>query len=130
MHNVHAYLGTSSVLNKGMPNEKAAPIAFVTPDPGVLRLKCDVHPWMRGYVGVSRNAFQAVTGADGAFLIPNLPPGRYTIEDWHEKLGATTVEVTAPASVLFTYDGAGNAAAKVTVRGGPGASSSAAPSQP
>ncbi len=39
------------------------------------------------------------------FRISNLPPGRYTLEAWHEKLGAKTLEVTAPARVLFAYDG-------------------------
>jgi plastocyanin len=105
LHNVHTFLGTSTLFNKGMPNEKAAPIEYVTADSGVIKWKCDVHPWMRGYVGVSRNAFQAVTGTDGVFRISNLPPGRYTLEAWHEKFGAKTLEVAAPARVLFTYDG-------------------------
>jgi plastocyanin len=105
LHNVHTYLGASTLFNKGMPNEKAAPIEYKTVEPGVIRWKCDVHPWMRGYVGVSRNAFQAVTGADGAFRIANLPPGRYTLEAWHEKLGAKTLEITAPARIVFRYDG-------------------------
>jgi len=39
------------------------------------------------------------------FRISNLPPGRYTLEAWHEKLGAKTLEVTAPGRVLFAYDG-------------------------
>ncbi len=105
LHNVHAYLGSSTLFNKGMPNEKAAPIEYKTLEPGVIKWKCDVHPWMRGYVGVSRNAFQAVTGTDGVFRITSLPPGRYTLEAWHEKLGAKTLEVTAPGRVLVAYDG-------------------------
>ena len=105
LHNVHTYLGTSTLFNRGMPNEKSAPVEYVTMEPGLIKWKCDVHPWMRGYVGVSRNGFQAVTGTDGSFRIPNLSPGRYTIEAWHEKFGTKTLEATAPARVLFTYDG-------------------------
>lgn len=105
LHNVHTYLGTSTLFNRGMPNEKSAPVEYVTREPGLIKWKCDVHPWMRGYVGVSRNAFQAVTGSDGSFRISDLPPGGYTIEAWHEKYGAKMLEVTAPARVLFTYDG-------------------------
>ena len=105
LHNVHAYLGSSTLFNKGMPNEKAAPIEYATSEAGLIKWRCDVHPWMRGYVAVSRNAFQAVTGSDGAFRIANLAPGRYTLEAWHEKFGVKTLEVTAPARVLFSYDG-------------------------
>jgi plastocyanin len=107
LHNVHAWLGTSSVLNKGMPNEKAAPVEYRTAAPGVVALKCDVHPWMRGYVGVSPNPFQAVTAADGAFRIANLPAGRYVLEAWHERLGVRTATVTAPAHVVFEFSATG-----------------------
>ena len=105
LHNVHAYLHDSTLFNKGMPNEKAAPIEYTTAQLGVIKLKCDVHPWMRGYVGVSPNSFQDVTGSDGLFRISHLAPGRYTVEAWHEKFGAKTIEVTVPGRVLFTYDG-------------------------
>jgi plastocyanin len=105
LHNVHTYLGDSTLFNKGMPNDKAAPIEYTTVQPGLIRWKCDVHPWMRGYVGVSVNAFQDVTGSDGLFRISHLAPGRYTLEAWHEKFGAKTVEVAAPGRVIFTYDG-------------------------
>ena len=106
LHNVHAYLGNSTLFNRGMPNEKAAPIEYTAAEPGMIRLRCDVHPWMRGYVAVSRNAFQAVSGPDGTFRIANLPAGRYTLEAWHEKLGAKTVEISAPGHVAFEYSGA------------------------
>jgi plastocyanin len=106
LHNVHAFLGDSTLFNRGMPNDKAAPLEYTPVQPGLLRLKCDVHPWMRGYVGVSATAFQAVTGPDGAFRLPDLPAGRYTLEAWHEKLGALTAEVGAPARIRFVYEGA------------------------
>lgn len=104
LHNVHTYLGASTLFNRGMPNEKAAPIETTAAEPGLIKWKCDVHPWMRGYTGVSDNGFQAVTGADGKFRIAGLPPGRYTLEAWHEKYGAKTQEVTAPAHVVFSFD--------------------------
>jgi plastocyanin len=109
LHNVHTYLGASTLFNKGMPNDKAAPIETVAKDEGMMKWKCDVHPWMRGYIGVSKNGLQAVTGDSGSFKIENVPPGKYTIESWHEKYGAKTQEVTVeagkPAKVTFKYDG-------------------------
>jgi plastocyanin len=109
LHNVHVSVGGATLLNRGMPNEKAPAILTVASAEGVMRWRCDVHPWMRGYVGVSRNALQAVTDQSGNFHIENVPPGRYTIESWHEKLGAKSQEVTVDpgrrANVVFKYDG-------------------------
>ena len=109
LHNVHTYLGAATVFNKGMPNASAKPVVHTAEKEGVIRWKCDVHSWMRGYVGVNKNPFQAVSGEDGTFKIDNIPPGSYTIEAWHEKYGSKTVEVKVeagkPATVNFKYDG-------------------------
>ena len=55
-----------------------------------MKFKCDVHPWMTGYVAVTDHPFFAVTGDDGSFTIPNVPAGTYTIEAWHERFGTPT----------------------------------------
>jgi plastocyanin len=109
LHNVHTYLGATTLFNKGMPNDKAAPIETVAKEEGMMKWKCDVHPWMRGYIGVSKNALQATTGDSGSFKIDDVPPGKYTVESWHEKYGTKTQEVTVekgkPAKITFKYDG-------------------------
>jgi plastocyanin len=109
LHNVHTYVGKATLFNKGMPDANAKPITQVAAKDGVIRWKCDVHPWMRAFVGVNRNAFQAVTGDDGAFKIDGIPPGTYTLEAWHEVFGPKTVEVTVtagkPATASFAFDG-------------------------
>ncbi len=73
----------------------------------MIHVKCDVHPWMSGYVGVLEHPFFAVTGKDGTFTIEGLPPGEYTVEAWQEKLGAQTakvkVDAAAPAKQDFTF---------------------------
>jgi len=73
----------------------------------MVRFKCDVHPWMSAWVGVLEHPFFAVSDAKGAYSIPNLPAGTYTIEAWHEKLGTRTQTVTVgetPAVALdFTF---------------------------
>jgi plastocyanin len=110
LHNVHTYLGAATLFNKGMPNDKAAPIETTASAEGMMKWKCDVHPWMRGYIGVSKSGLQAVSKDDGSFKIDNVPPGKYTVESWHEKFGTKTQEVTVeagkPAKVTFTYDAA------------------------
>src|SRR5438067_813468 len=64
----------------------------------MFKIHCNMHPWMFGYIGVMPHPFYAVTREDGSFEIKGLAPGRYTLEAWHEKLGARTVEVTVGAS--------------------------------
>jgi plastocyanin len=109
LHNVHTYLGATTVFNRGMPNDKTPPLEYVAKDEGMLRWKCDVHPWMRGYTGITKHGLQAISAEDGTFKIDNVPPGKYTIDAWHEKYGAKTQEVTVeagkPAKATFKYDG-------------------------
>ena len=49
---------------------------------------------MTGYLHVLAHPFFAVTGPDGAFTIHGLPPGTYTLEAWHGKLGTQQLTVT------------------------------------
>ena len=73
---------------KGQVNE----ISFDKPEV-LVRVKCDVHPWMFAYIGVQEHPYFAVTDKDGKFTIKNLPPGKYTIEANHLKAGAVTQEL-------------------------------------
>ncbi len=123
LHNVHAYVGKKSLFNVGQPPgdapvEKAAP-----KDSEVVRVKCDVHPWMRGWVVVNPNGFFAVSGEKGTFEIPNVPPGKYTVEAWHESLGTQTAEVTVvdgkPAEARFSFSRRGSLIASAAGQAGP-----------
>lgn len=73
-----------------------------------FRVKCDLHPWMSAWVRVFNHPYFAVTGSDGSFAIPPLPPGKYRIKAWQELLGVRekTIEVRAgaPADIDFTFD--------------------------
>src|SRR4051812_24661196 len=93
MHNVHAFSGTKTLFNAPQ-QPKAAPMDKEAKATGVVKLQCDVHPWMKGYVVYSKSPLFAVSGTDGSFEIKDVPPGKYTIEAWHEKLGIQTAEVT------------------------------------
>lgn len=93
LHNVHALPKFSRSFNVGM-NQGAPEIRRTFESPEVMvPIRCDVHPWMRAYVGVLPHPYFAVTSADGAFEIKNVPPGRYTLEVWHEKLGTQRIVV-------------------------------------
>src|SRR2546426_3189876 len=70
----------------------------------LVRLGCDVHPWMRGWLVVLDHPYAAVTGADGRFAIAAVPPGSYTVAVWHEVLGRAEQPVTVPPAGSATID--------------------------
>jgi hypothetical protein len=59
---------------------------------------CDMHPWMHAYVGVLDHPYFSVTDSAGRFSIHDVPPGRYTIEVWHERFGTQTQIATVGAA--------------------------------
>jgi len=96
-HTVHVLPVNNPPWDK--PQPPGPPIEVTFPQQEVaIPVKCDLHPWMRGYIAVFKHPYFAVTGRNGSFEIKNLPPGTYTIQAWHEKLGTATQEVTIQAS--------------------------------
>ena len=63
---------------------------------GNVRLSCNTHPWMRGWLVVTNEA-AAISGADGRFTIDNVPPGTYEVRVWHESLKGAPQKVTVTA---------------------------------
>jgi Polysaccharide lyase family 4, domain II len=94
-HNVHPRPTNNYDWNQQQgPGDPDLQHKFPRPDV-MIPVRCNVHNWMRSYIGVLAHPYFAVTAADGSFAIPNLPPGQYTIAAWHEKLG----EQTQPVSI-------------------------------
>jgi hypothetical protein len=44
-----------------------------------VRVGCDIHPWMRGWIYVFDQPHFTVSDAQGRFRIPSLPPGEYLL---------------------------------------------------
>src|SRR6266566_1627035 len=70
----------------------------------LVRLGCDVHPWMRGWLVVLDHPHAAVTGADGRFAIAAVPAGSYTLALWHETLGRAERPATVPPGAHVSID--------------------------
>jgi hypothetical protein len=87
LHNVHGYFGTSTVFNQAQPPGSRAIERSVGDSAGILRLRCDVHPWMLAYIVVTNNSLFAISGDDGRFRIEGVPAGDYVLEAWHERFG-------------------------------------------
>lgn len=108
MHNVHAMpkkLGAG--FNIAMANNgPALRKNFFEPEV-MVPIRCDVHPWMKAFVGVIPYPYFSVTDAAGRFLLKNVPPGNYTVEVWHERFGRQTAKVTVDPketeSITFTF---------------------------
>ena len=65
----------------------------VLDSPGVVLVRCNVHPRMTGYIVVHSNPYVAVTDAHGSYTITSVPPGTYTARIWHEELAGRPVPV-------------------------------------
>ncbi len=94
LHNVHMLPKNSQQFNLGMPIKgMKLKKSFAKPEV-MVKIKCEVHPWMSAYAGVLDHPFFAVTGEDGSFQIKDLPAGKYVVEAWHEKYGVQSQTIT------------------------------------
>ncbi len=94
LHNIKAIAKANRPFNVSQPNAGMKTTRTFSAPEVMVNLECNVHGWMHAYLGVRPDPFYAVSGPDGSFSITGLPPGTYTIEAWHEKLGTQTATVT------------------------------------
>jgi hypothetical protein len=94
LHIPHSYLNEKTVFMLSLPFKNT--ILDATQkirDAGILKLVCDTHVWMLGFVHVFDHPFFAVTDNKGSFSIPNVPAGTYALKAWHEDAGLNSQEV-------------------------------------
>lgn len=92
-HNIHPIPANNREWNRSQPQGVAIEATFGREEIAIP-VKCNIHPWMKGYIAVFKHPYFAVTGKDGEFVIKGIPPGTYTITAWQEKLGTLTQQVT------------------------------------
>jgi hypothetical protein len=78
LHNTHGYYGNRTAFNMALPNQGQRIPTELTRT-GTVRIDCDAHGWMEGWIYVVDNPYYAITGADGKFSIADVPPGNYTL---------------------------------------------------
>jgi plastocyanin len=107
LHNIHAIAKNNREFNNGQPLQNMKTTHTFTSPEVMVPFKCDVHGWMNAYVGVLTHPYFAITDNTGGFTLKGLPPGTYTIEAWHEKLGTQTQSVTVgpkeTKDIAFTF---------------------------
>ena len=109
MHNIHTMptqVGNQTVDLSETPMGPPQTIRFKSAET-LLPVRCNNHPWMQAFLNIAPNPYFAVTGPDGSFTIPNLPPGTYTLAAIHEKLGEQDIQIIVPAKSIakasFTF---------------------------
>jgi plastocyanin len=103
LHNVHSVSRENPSFNRTQPRGRVIPVTFAKPE--IVRINCDLHSWMRGWVVVADHPFYALSNEAGEFELPPVPAGKYTLQIWHETLGISSRDVTVgPEGARITVD--------------------------
>jgi Carboxypeptidase regulatory-like domain len=103
LHNARGYYERRPLFNVALPNEGQR-IPTEVPRPGVVRVECNEHGWMLGWIYAVANPYYAITDADGKFAIGDVPPGDYTLVIWQAYTGETKRKVTITAGKTTELD--------------------------
>jgi plastocyanin len=108
LHNVHGTPKASPAWNVALPRQGAERTITVNRPEVMISVRCDLHPWMQGWLGVLEHPYFGVSGPDGRVTLKGVPAGSYVVGVWHERFGTretpvtVTPQGTTSASVTFT----------------------------
>lgn len=103
LHNTHSITAKGNSFNVTQPSVGMT-FSYVLKAAEIIRLKCEPHAWMLGYVGIVDHPYFAVTGEDGSFTIERVPAGRRVVRFWHEAFGEVTRTVVVKAGEVATVE--------------------------
>ncbi|MEE8448099.1 MAG: carboxypeptidase regulatory-like domain-containing protein [Thermodesulfobacteriota bacterium] len=93
LHNIHTYSRRNPSLNIAHPKfKKKITKKFTKPE--IVKITCDVHKWMEGWLVVMDHPYYVVTDDNGAFKLSDVPAGTYKLQVWHPALGKQTRQIT------------------------------------
>jgi plastocyanin len=104
LHTAHGYFTDGQPqFNVGLYPGRVSRKPLVTP--GVVKIRCEVHPWMSAYFVVTDHPYHSVTDVYGEYLISDIPAGSYKLKVWHESLGTDekSVELKPGASQTINF---------------------------
>jgi plastocyanin len=106
-HNIHPQAKVNREWNRmQLPNTPSFSYAYDKEE--FIPVKCNIHPWMQGYFVILKTSHFAVTGEDGHFSLPHLPPGHYVVTAWHESFGTKSQDINVTGneehSLSFVFD--------------------------
>jgi hypothetical protein len=92
LHNPHTFNDKHATQFNVALSEKGQVIERKVRAGGVVKLVCDSHVHMNGWIMVLDHGFFAVTDGEGNFKIGDVPPGKYKLTAWHESWKAKNWE--------------------------------------
>ena len=101
LHNVRSRSKKNKPFNRAMPTPGSYTTEFTKEE--IVPITCDVHNWMRAYIIVAQTIGD-VTGVEGSFSLKGLPPGKYTVQAWHEELEPITRNVRVKSGKTANLD--------------------------
>lgn len=103
LHTAHAYMPEGQPhFNVGLYPGRVSRRPLVSA--GVIKILCEVHPWMVGFVVVKEHPYHTVTDVYGEYQISEVPAGKYRLKAWHETLGALEKEVEVKGGAATKMD--------------------------
>ncbi|MCB9465579.1 MAG: hypothetical protein H6682_17960 [Candidatus Eisenbacteria bacterium] len=97
-HNVFSYSPVKRFDLGKYAEGQSSSIMF--PDPGEVRIFCDIHSEMNAVILVMGNRFFTQPDESGHFQISDVPPGRYELVLWHPDRPEQARTVDVPVSGL------------------------------
>ncbi|MEE8526776.1 MAG: TonB-dependent receptor [Thermoanaerobaculia bacterium] len=116
LHNIHSLSESKNGFNVGQPKAGMEHEFPLRQSEVMLRLKCDVHPWMIGFIGIKSHPYFAVSGDGGSFRIENVPAGTYNLQAWQEKLGTVDQQIEVKDGETVTVELAYGASESAALR--------------
>lgn len=105
-HNIHTYevIGRArrSLFNVAQPQPSTITKAISPRNALTVKVECDLHNFMEGWLFVAATPYVALVDADGRFSLRDVPSGTYTLKAWHPTLGTKEVEVQVEAGQATT----------------------------
>ena len=96
LHNVFS-ISEAKQFDLGLyKNGDKGPHAIKFEKAGRVDVFCSIHTRMSCIVLVLENPFFAATSEKGRYSIVNVPPGKYSLKAWHERLPSQAKEITVP----------------------------------
>jgi len=94
-HNANLNFFANTAQNITIPPAAAKEIKIEKPEPGVIPIDCNIHPWMRAYAVVLDHPFAGVSDAEGMVEIKGVPAGsKLMFRISHEAAESAIKEVT------------------------------------
>ncbi len=86
LHNTHVVGVRNSGENSTISTDRVGTTQWKFPQAErmPIMVKCDIHPWMRGWWLIVDHPYAAISGKDGKFTIEKVPAGTHEFQAWQD----------------------------------------------